>query len=60
MTIAALIYEKKGWLAVAYSALSSGQETWWHEGRHGAREGAESSTSGAAGRECDSGPGLSV
>jgi hypothetical protein len=34
-----------GWLTVQrYSPLLSWRETWWHAGRHDAREGAESST----------------
>jgi hypothetical protein len=28
-----------------FSPLSAWQEAWWHAGRHGAGEGAESSTS---------------
>jgi hypothetical protein len=32
-----------------FSPLSSWQEAWWHAGRHGAGEVAESSKSGSAG-----------
>ena len=41
------------------SPLSS----WWHAGRHGGEETAESSTSGSTGgnkREKNTGPGLSI
>jgi len=45
-----------------FSPLSLWQGTWWLVGRHGAREGAKSSTSGlqAAGRECHTGRDLSI
>ena len=48
MTTAILIQEtfNWGWLTVqTFSPLSSWQQTWWHTGRHGAGEGAESSAS---------------
>lgn len=43
-------YKGKDLLGLVYSFRSlvyyhNGQEKWWHLGRHGAREGVESSTS---------------
>jgi hypothetical protein len=66
-TMTMMILKKKGihwgWLTVQrFSPLSSWWRAWQHAGRHGAGEGAESSTLDqlTVGREWDSGPDLSI